>query len=145
MEYLDARRLTGPNVLWNKSGAVLDIRCSEDESDRLIPFCEKLLRRMLSAVGWADESICHIRLTGGISIAFSAPIDALYAASEINEWVWACCAAEFGVNEADVAKTIDLDEKVKEIRSAIATEVNPPLLALQKAAKNHGVSFSMGR
>ena len=136
MEFLDARRLTGPNVLWNKSGAILDIACTTEEADLLIPFCEGRIQRMLNAVGWGDESICNLRLLGGISIAFSAPIDALYAASAINEWVWACCDAEF--NDAQVS---DFDEKVVEICAAIAEEVNPALLALQAAAVEHGVSF----
>lgn len=136
MKFLDARRLTGPNVLWNKSGAILDIASTVEETDQLIPFCEDHIRRMLEAVGWGNESICHTRLLGGFSIVFSAPIDALYAASEINEWVWACCEAEFGDGQVS-----DFEEKVSEIRGAIDEEVNPPLLALQDAALAHGVSF----
>jgi len=136
MKYLDARRLTGPNVIWNKSGAILDIACTTEEADRLIPFCENEIRRMLEAVGWGNESIRHRRLSGGISIAFSAPIDALYAASAINEWVWAGCDAEFNDAEAP-----DFKEKVREIKDAIAEEVNPPLLELQLAAAENGVSF----
>jgi UDP-N-acetylmuramyl tripeptide synthase len=136
MDFLDARRMTGPNVLWNKSGAILDIACTADEADQLIPFCEEHIRRMIDAVGWGDEDICHIRLLAGISIAFSAPIDALYAASAINEWVWACCEAEFGDGEA-----VDFKSKVSEIKTAIIEEVNPALLTLQSAAISHGVSF----
>lgn len=136
MEFLDARRLTGPNVLWSKSGAILDIACTAEEAGRLIPFCEEHIRRMLEVVGWGDESIRHLRLSGGLSIAFSAPIDALYAASAINEWVWACCDAEFGDGEAP-----DFEEKAAEIKKAIEEEINPPLLALQAAATGHGVSF----
>lgn len=136
MEFLDARRLTGPNVLWSKSGAILDIACTAEEAGRLIPFCEEHIRRMLEVVGWGDESICHLRLSGGLSIAFSAPIDALYAASAINEWVWACCEAEFGDGESP-----DFEDKAAEIKKAIEEEINPPLLALHAAATRHGVSF----
>ena len=136
MEYLDARRLTGPNVLWNRPGSILDVGCTPEEAERLIPFCEAALRRMLDAVGWGSESICSLRLLAGVSIAFSAPIDALYAASAINEWAWAACDAEF--NGADA---VDFDAKVAEIRAAIAEEVNPPLLDLERAAADHGVAF----
>ena len=136
MEYLDARRLTGPNFLWDKAGSVLDVSCTPDEADLLIPFCESKICLMLDAVGWGQESVCHTRLLGGVSIAFSAPIDALYAASEINEWVWACCDAEW-----NGAETPDLDETIAAIKEAIAEEVNPPLLALEQAAAGHGVSF----
>jgi UDP-N-acetylmuramyl tripeptide synthase len=136
MEYLDARRLTGPNVLWNKPGSILDVACTPSEADRLIPFCESAIRRMLEAVGWASESVSHMRLAGGVSIAFSAPIDALYAASAISEWAWACCDAEF-----HGAAAPDFEEKAQEFRQAIAEESNPPLLALGTAATEHGVAF----
>jgi hypothetical protein len=76
------------------------------------------------------------RLSGGASVAFSGPIDALYAASAINEWVWACCDAEF-----NGAEKPDFDTAVTAIKEAIAEEINPPLLALERAARDHGVSF----
>lgn len=137
MEFLDARRLTGPNVLWNKSGAILDIACTEDEAGELIPYCENQVRRMLVAVGWGDESVCHIRLLGGLSIAFSAPIDTLYAASEINEWVWACCEVKFVIG----GDAPDFGAQVARIKGAIDEEQNPALLSLQAAAVTKGVSF----
>jgi UDP-N-acetylmuramyl tripeptide synthase len=136
MDYLDARRLTGPNILWDKAGSILDVSCTSDEADQLIPFCEAKLNLMLDAVGWDQASITHVRLAGGASIAFSGPIDALYAASAINEWVWACCDAEFNGAEAP-----DFDDTVTTIKEAIAEEINPPLLALEQAATDHGVSF----
>jgi len=136
MEYLEARRLTGPNILWDKAGSILDVSCTSAEADRLIPFCESKIRLMLDAVGWGQESVCHVRLAGGVSIAFSGPIDALYAASAINEWVWACCDAEF-----NGAARPDFDATVAAISEAIAEEINPPLLALEQAALRHGVSF----
>ena len=91
---------------------------------------------MLDAIDWDGEAICHTRLAGGVSIAFSGPIDALYAASEINEWVWACCDAEF-----KGAEQPEFDATVAEIRKAIEAEVNPALIALEQAAIAHGVSF----
>jgi len=136
MEFLDARRLTGPNILCNKPGAILDIACTMDEADRLLPFCEVHIGRMLSAVGWGGERVRHVRLAGGISIMFSAPIDALYAATTINEWVWDCCAAELCGRDWP-----DFDTKVGEICAAIAAESNPPLLALQAVAEEHDVAF----
>jgi len=136
MEYIDARRLTGPSLLWNKPGTILDVRCSDEEADQLIPFWDTNIRRMLNAVGWADESTCSWRLSEGVSLAFSAPVDALYAASEINEWAWACCDSEF--NGADVP---DFDETVKRMRTVIAEEENPGLLKLEAAAEAHGVTF----
>ena len=136
MEFLEARRLTGPNVLWDKESAILDISCSADEANQLIPYCESQIRLMLDAVGWQNESITHARLAGGVSIAFSAPIDALYSASSIAEWAWACCDAEF-----DGAEAPDFATTVTEIKNAISEEINSPLLILEQAAIAHNASF----
>jgi cyanophycin synthetase len=136
VEFLDARRLTGPNLLWDEAGSILDVCCEPGDAERLISCWERHVRQMLNAVGWGDEQTCHRRLSGGVSFAFSAPADALYAASAINEWAWECCQNELaGLPLADFA------DKLAEISAAIAEEVNPPLLALQKAAEAHGVSF----
>lgn len=136
MEFLDARRLTGPNVLGNKPGAILDVACTPEEAGWLIPHCKAQIQRMLDAVGWGRETICYQRSSGGVSIAFSAPIDALYAAVTINEWAWACCEQEFSGGPLP-----DFDTKVTEIKTAIAAESNTLLLALAQAASEHGLSF----
>jgi UDP-N-acetylmuramyl tripeptide synthase len=136
MEFLDARRITGPSLLWNKPGSILDVRCTAEETQALVPLWESSVRQMLDAVGWGDEETCHWPLSGGVSLAFSAPIDALYAASAINEWAWAICEAELA--EGDAA---DFDETAANLREAIAEEKNPSLLSLEEAARQHGVSF----
>ena len=136
MEFLDARRITGPSLLWNKPGAILDVCCTAEETRALVPIWEGSVRQMLDAVGWGDEETCHWPLSGGVSLAFSAPIDALYAASAINEWAWAICEAELAEGEA-----ADFDETAANLREAIAEEKNPSLLLLEEAARQHGVSF----
>ena len=134
MQLLDARRLTGPNLLSDRPGSILDIACTPGEAEKLIPFCEAEIRRMLDAVGWDSASVRHVRLSGGASIAFAAPIDALYAATAINEWAWASCDAEF-----NGAKAPDFDTQVLAIKAAIADEVNPRLLELGHVASKRGV------
>jgi UDP-N-acetylmuramyl tripeptide synthase len=136
MEYLDARRLTGPSLLWNRAGSILDVQCTQDDTRKLIPVWDKHVKAMLGAVGWDQEITCHWPLSGGVSFAFSAPIDVLYAASAINEWAWACCQATFGE-----AKMPDFDETVEEVQSAIEEEKNTALLDLEQAANEHGMSF----
>lgn len=136
MEFLDARRLTGPNVLWGKPGAILDISCTAEEADRLIPYCKQQIMLMLNAIGWDRQTVCHQHLCGGVSIAFSAPIDVLYAASAINEWVWQCCNSEFFG-----APMPDFDSMQVDISAAIVEEANPPLLALEHAANEQGLTM----
>jgi UDP-N-acetylmuramyl tripeptide synthase len=136
MEYIDARRLTGPSLLWNKPGTILDVRCTEEEARALIPFWENKIHQMLAAVGWEKEVTTSWPLSEGVSLAFSAPIDALYAASEINEWAWACCDSEFNGAQAP-----DFDESVARFKKEIAEEANPALMKLGAAADERDVTF----
>lgn len=136
MEYLDARRLTGPNLLWDKPGSILDLRCAPEEVDAVVEVWSAAVRRMLDAVDWGDQALCSRPLIGGVSLAFSAPIDALYAATEINEYAWAVVeSAASGEPEPD------FEESANRIRGEIAAEINPPLLDLAAAARGRGVSF----
>jgi cyanophycin synthetase len=136
MEFLDARRLTGPNLLWKRPGSILDVRCDEGQVETLIPLWEATIRRMLEAVGWGGESTRSRRLSGGVSLAISAPIDALYAASAINEWAWSAIDSE--INGEDEP---DFDEAVKRLLGDIADESNPGLMALATAAEQHDKTF----
>ena len=136
MEFLDARRITGPSLLWDKPGSILDIGCTATEATALARVWDQHVRAMLNAVGWGEEEICHWPLSGGISLAFSAPIDALYSAAAINDWAWASSEAELEGNDIP-----DFDEAVATIKTEIEEEANPRLLELEAAAEEHGVAF----
>ncbi|HVR06531.1 MAG TPA: Mur ligase family protein [Thermoanaerobaculia bacterium] len=85
-----SRRLTGFNLLSPRPGAVLDVGLggTEAESEALIGAWRRQARRMLDALGWQDEEVAVRRFGGGASLFLSAPIDALYAATEVNDWAW---------------------------------------------------------
>ena len=136
MEFLDARRLTGPSLLFDLPGTILDVSCTAEEAARLAPVWERHVRRMLDAIGWESCEFSTLVLTDGISMGFTAPIDALYAASEINEWAWAACDAELGDGEMP-----DFDAAVKATKAAIAEEANPELMRLRELAEEHGVTL----
>jgi len=89
---------------------------------------------MLAELGWAEAEFASRTLLGGVSMAFSAPIDALYAASEINEWAWAASAQLLGED----IELPDFEDTVTAIRASIAEEANPQLMHLIKAAASHG-------
>ncbi|MDX2410985.1 MAG: Mur ligase family protein [Woeseiaceae bacterium] len=136
MEFLDARRLTGPSLLFDGPGAILDVLCSKDEAQRLIPVWRKHVERMLTELAWESSEFQTLLLSGGVSLGFTSPIDALYAASEINEWAFATCDAEL-----NGAEQPDFDDAVAAIRTSIAEEANPELLQLESLALEHGVTF----
>ncbi|MDH3304267.1 MAG: Mur ligase family protein [Gammaproteobacteria bacterium] len=134
MEFLDARRLTGPSLMFDGPGSILDISCTPDEADKLIPVWSDHVTRMLEALDWPSATFSSRQLLGGVSLAFSAPIDALYAASEINEWAWSASAFEFGA----VAEKPDFEESLKAIRASAAEEANAELMWLVDEAAAHG-------
>lgn len=134
MEFLDARRLTGPSLIFDRPGSILDVACMPEEADRLIPVWRANVERMLDRLGWEDTRFASCKLQGGVSLAFSAPIDALYAASAINEWAWTASAHELGV----AVELPDFDTSLDEINAAIAEEANPRLMRLIEAADRHG-------
>ena len=136
MHFLDARRLTGPSLLLESHGSILDVACSAEEAERLVPVWQANVGRMLAELGWDDVEFATATLSGGVSLAFTAPVDALYAASAINEWAWA--ASDHELNAADAP---EFAAALEQIRAAIAEEANPALVQLEKEAAAHGVTM----
>jgi UDP-N-acetylmuramyl tripeptide synthase len=137
MELLDSRRLTGANILWDQPGAVIDVAVLNAERDELIEVWTRTVRRRLDAVGWSKERSCVRVFDGGASLAISAPLDALYAATEVNESAWR--AAHMHILGDGGSE--DFEDEVTRLRAEIVAESNPPLLALRVAAHEHGVQF----
>ncbi len=136
MQFLDARRLTGPSLLADRPGAILDVACSAADAERLIPVWKKHVARMLADLGWENCEFSTVTLSGGVSLFFSAAIDALYAASEINEWAWAACDAE--LNDAVEP---DYDETLANIQNSIAEEANRDLLQMLAEAMANATTY----
>lgn len=150
MEFLDARRLTGPSLIFDGPACILDVACTPDEADQLIPVWAENVGRMLEALDWPSAEFAFVKLQGGISLAFSAPIDQLYAGSEINEWAWAASAFELNVSQEQP----DFDEVVTALRASSAEEANVELMWLIDEAAAQGktllwdddfVSVGLGR
>jgi cyanophycin synthetase len=137
MPPLDSRRLTGPGLLLDRPGAVLEALVDESQGELAIEAWRTAIRQMLEAVGWSGETLAVRRYRGGVALALSAPVDALYAATEINEWAWSAAEAAIGQGPAVEPK----DAAAARLKSAIAAERNPPLLALRRVALSRGVTF----
>jgi cyanophycin synthetase len=130
----DSRRLTGPSRLLSRAGAVIEVTFPDRDGNRLIAGWRHHLHRMLEALGWTAE-LGELCWPGGASLAFTAPLDALYSATEVNEWAWDAAVADAG-GEAEPA----FDPALAAIREHLAQERNPGLLALRDAARTHGVA-----
>jgi UDP-N-acetylmuramyl tripeptide synthase len=136
MEFLDARRLTGPSLLFDGPAAILDVAMAHDDVAEFRARWEQAVTRMSGEFEWPDAEFNHLPLTGGASFAFTAPVDALYAASMINEWAYAEVAAQMGQGRAP-----DFAAGLEAARDAYAEEVNPALLELEAAAAERQETF----
>ena len=120
--------------MFDGPGTILDVSCTSEEARALLPVWANHVARMLEALDWPDARFASREMIGGISLAFSAPIDALYAAAEINEWAWAASACELGASEEEP----DFEKALDTIRASAAEEANPELMWLIDEAAEHG-------
>ncbi len=132
----DARRLTGPGLLWNKPGAVMDVFFTGIDAAQVTALWETHARRVLDALGWQDQSVTHRTFTGGVNLAISAPMDQLYSAIFAAQTAWHFCAGELLA-----APPGDFNQMVADVKGVMASEANPALIALIAAAEAHNVDI----
>ncbi|HEX5788284.1 MAG TPA: Mur ligase family protein [Woeseiaceae bacterium] len=136
MRFLEARRLTGPNLHFDLPAAVVDVACEPREADRLAPAWAASVARLWQALGEPVPDTSRLDVEGGISLAFAAPIDALYAACEVSELAFAVAAA--GVNgEAPP----EIDSELGRLTATREQERNAPLVELAAAAASRGLTL----
>jgi cyanophycin synthetase len=136
---LDSRRLTGPSLILDQPGAVLEVRLDPAEIPAAVAAWERAARELLQSVGWPDSRLASRTFAGGVSLALTAPIDGLYAATELNERAWAAAEAELRgrkkPNRRSAAAAL-LDD--------LQSQRNLPLAALYQGAKARGLTFLHG-
>jgi UDP-N-acetylmuramoylalanine-D-glutamate ligase len=132
----DVRRLTGPGLLWDYPGAVLDVFFDEIPPERIVELWERQARRVLDAIGWQKEKLTHRIFTGGVNLAISAPMDQLYSAIFAAQTAWHFCAAELQNVPPDDFKTM-----IADVKGVMAKEANPPLISLINAATQRGIDI----
>jgi cyanophycin synthetase len=140
----DSRRLTGCNVYFAGTGAAL-------ESARGLAFDDTTLARWrdgialaCDALDWPHGELLARRHRSGVSLAFAAPMDRLYAATEVNEWAWSRAVARTADREAHApghAAWWDDASGLRTLRAVAAAEAHPALLALRDAAQARGLPF----
>ena len=85
-------------------------------------------------LGWADSTIAVRRHGTGVALAFAAPIDQLYAATEVNEWAWHRACEPPVPGSPAASATWDADPNRVSIRAMALGERRPAALALMTAA-----------
>jgi len=165
-----SRRLTGANRFFAGPGAQLETS-GVPVSDALLAAWRSRAVRARTHLGWGDAAgdtasaarpgVAARVHAGGASLALAAPADALFTATEVNEWALcaALCAldgARWGALEAqlaaaaleDAADAATFLPPVLEERAALARferlagrEARPPLRALLTAAAARGLPY----
>ena len=130
----DSRRLTGPGLMWEYPGAVLDVFFHDIDTEQVIEVWNREARRVLNAIGWKNQHIIDRRFDGGVNLAISAPMDQLYSATFAVQTAWHFCASELLNRQSD-----DFEGMVNDLQKVMAMEANPNLIKLITAASEHGV------
>lgn len=136
MELTDVRRLTGVNFLSDRCGAIAEAVIGDAEKGVVVALWRRHMRGLLEAVGWGSEQIVVRPYQGGASLMTSAPIDALYAATDMIEAAWEATFAEMTDGSA-----MDLEAVAQDLADKIAAERNPAMVALAEAAVVRGATF----
>jgi cyanophycin synthetase len=143
----DCRRITGKSLLWEKPGSILDAFVCGIEKQHVVDQWTIYIKQLFDDVNWSAETICFRIFEDGISLAISAPMDALYAACEINETAWNLTCEHFSQDERLVKSqehenlTLSYSETVEKIKQAIAEELNPKLMHLIALAQEHNAPY----
>lgn len=132
----DARRLTGPGLLWDRPGAILDVFFEDVDASQITRLWEKHARHVLDGIGWRDEQVTFRLFEGGVNLALSAPMDQLYSSIFAAQTAWHFCAAEFTGQDPD-----DFEAMIADVKGVMANEANPALIALIAAAQSHDVDI----
>ena len=132
----DSRRITGPGMIWDKRGALLDILVDGFDKADVVAAWELEIQRVLTALGWSDSQTAIRIFENGVTLAISAPADLLYSAVFAIETSWHLAANSLLGQAPD-----EFDRLISDLKEVIALEENPALIALQQAADSRGIDI----
>jgi UDP-N-acetylmuramyl tripeptide synthase len=134
LELDEARRLTGPNLLWDHPGGILDVFIEGIDKYAVVNAWQRWVATLQTQFGWQQQTTFRLH-SEGANLAISAPMDALYCACDLAELAWHCCVAELKGEAIP-----DWQLRLNELHEELAEERNPALISIMEAAQKHGVS-----
>ena len=135
----ESRRQTGAGRLLDVPGAALEVAVQPEFAGAFADAWRRHARALAAAVGWPDVALAVCPFPGGVSLALAAPVDGLYAATELNEAAAALASADAAGAPAD-GDAGDAADAVTRVLARIERDRDPALVALLAAAAGHGVS-----
>lgn len=132
----DCRRLTGPSLIWDKSGAILDVLIEDMDMDTVLDCWYRQINPLLVKVDWLNPELNHRRFESGFNLVIAAEIDQLYVATRVLETAWYFCVCELlKLVPQDEAELLDV------IRREMLDERNLALRSLQQSAISRGIDY----
>ena len=129
----EVRRLTGPNLLSDYAGAIIDVFIENADQQKVIDCWQNHLNICQELIGWNERSFIRF-YEGGASMSLSAPIDQLYSACDLIELAWDCCVAQMQNKQSP-----NIEDSIERLKLSILEERNPALISLIKKAAANGV------
>ena len=109
----DSRRLLGPNFHDTRPGVVLEVRFEEEEGEQLLERWVQAAQHLARELSWPQPELRVRREQGGAALFFTAPVDALMAATNVNEQAWVSAERGDPVPSAEI---------VNELRALVGDE-----------------------
>lgn len=134
-----SRRLLGANRWFGGPGVELDPRGPAVEDGVAQGRWLGLVHAVAFALGWPDPTPRVHEHASGLILAFAAPEDALFTATEINEWAWERAAPEHHALAGFVPQHPAEEGLVRHFAARAAAERSRPLQRLRDAAAAHGL------
>ncbi|HET9031494.1 MAG TPA: Mur ligase family protein [Dokdonella sp.] len=139
LSFEDSRRLTGPNLYFAEPGAVLETISPGANDTGTITAWQDNVRLMCKALGWPHAPISVRAHRRGAALAFAAPIDQLFSATEVNEWAWQAARGKAEMFAPGHALATDPDSALHTLRLHAASERHPELTNLLAEAAAHDI------
>ena len=145
---MDSRRLTGANLYFDGAGAALETAPGLAFDAGTLQRWRANIARARAALRWSDGAIVVREHATGASLAFEAPADQLYVATEANEWALydalGARADDAPVDDEAVSPRphvahFDDEEALRQLAALAQEEAKPGVLALLAAARAHGL------
>jgi UDP-N-acetylmuramyl tripeptide synthase len=95
------------------------------------------IEAMCRHLGWPPPVVMVRAHASGQSLAFTAPVDQLLAATEVNEWAWCAAIGDDRHHAPGHPLVADDDRAFDTLSRFAAAERNPALVALLQAAQTH--------
>lgn len=140
----DSRRLPGPNRWFRHAAVVLTaLGAAAGDAGALAAWAQRV-RSLCAALGWPDPQPLAQPRGSSATLAFVAPQDLLFTATEVNEWAWERCVAAGAPLAAQglaatQAESDDITALAGHFLQRAAGEFSPPVMRLKAAAARHGL------